>query len=89
MASMALLIKVHKRIFRGEHTCISQIYDPSNKICQELKRILNPIDEKQESFIQDKYHFKELLGNLRVREEDLMGSLDVVGMFPIVPLKKT
>ena len=24
-----------------------------------------------------------------IREEDLMGSLDIVGMFPNVPLKKT
>ena len=68
---------------------VSQIDDPSYKICQELTRILNLIDEKGESFIQDTYHFKELLGNLEVRDDDLMGSLDVVGMFPNVPLKKT
>ena len=88
MASMALLIKVHKKNFPGR-AYVSQIDDPSYKICQELTRILNPIDEKGESFIQDTYHFKELLGNLEVRDDDLMGSLDVVGMFPNVPLKKT
>ena len=88
MASMALLIKVHKKNFPGR-AYESQIDDASYKICQELTRILNPIDEKGESFIQDTYHFKELLGNLEVRDDDLMGSLDVVGMFPNVPLKKT
>ena len=88
MASMALLIKVHKKNFPGR-AYVSQIDDPSYKICQKLTRILNPIDQKGESFIQDTYHFKELLGNLEVRDDDLMGSLDVVGMFPNVPLKKT
>ena len=88
MASMALLIKVHKKNFPGRAYC-SQIDDPSYKICQELTRILNPIDEKGESFIRDTYHFKELVNNLGVQEEDLIGSLDIVGMFPNVPLKKT
>ena len=50
---------------------------------------MNPIDEKGESFIRDTYHFKELVNNLGVQEEDLIGSLDIVGMFPNVPLKKT
>ena len=88
MASMALLIKVHKKNFPGR-AYVFQIDDPSYKICQELTRILNPIDEKGESFIRDTYHFKELVNNLGVQEEDLIGSLDIVGMFPNVPLKKT
>jgi len=50
---------------------------------------LNLIDEKGESFIRDTYHFKELVNNLGVQEEDLIGSLDIVGMFLNVPLKKT
>ena len=88
MASMALLIKVHKKNFPGR-AYVSQIDDPSYKSCQELTRNLNPIDEKGESFIRDTYHFKELVNNLGIQEEDLIGSLDIVGMFPNVPLKKT
>ena len=49
---MALLIKVHKKNFPGR-AYVSQIDDPSYKICQELTRILNPLDEKEESFIRD------------------------------------
>ena len=63
MASMALLIKVHKRIFQGAHA-FSQIDDSSYKICQELTRILNQIDEKGESFIRGTYHYKELVNKL-------------------------
>ena len=88
MASMALLIKVHKKNFPGR-AYFSQIDDPSYKICQELTKILNPIDEKGESFIRDTYHFKEMINNLGVQEEDLIGSLDIVGMFPNIPIKKT
>ena len=86
MASMALLIKVHKQNFPGR-AYVSQIDDPSYKICQELTRILNPLDEKGESFIRDTYHFKELLSALEVQDTDLMGFLDVVGMFPNIPVK--
>ena len=39
MASMALLIKVHKKNFPGR-TYVSQIDDPSYYICKELTRIL-------------------------------------------------
>jgi len=68
---------------------VSQIDDPSYKICEELTRILNPLDEKGDSFIKDTYHFKEMLTLLEVQKADLVGSLDVVGMFPNIPVKKT
>ena len=45
MASMALLIKVHKKNFPGR-AYVSQIDDPSYKICKELTDILNPLDEE-------------------------------------------
>ena len=50
MALMALLIKVHKQNFPGRAN-VPQIDDPSYKVCEELTRILNPIDEKGDSFI--------------------------------------
>ena len=88
MASMALLIKVHKKNFPGR-AYVSQIDDPSYKICAELTRILNPIDAKGESFIKDTYHFKDMLADVDMMEEYTMGSLDIIGMFPNVPVKKT
>ena len=88
MAAMALLIKVHKKNFPGR-AYVSQIDDPSYSICKVLTDIINPIDEKGKSFIRDTYHLKEMLQEVEVREDDIIGSLDVVGMFPNIPVKKT
>jgi len=88
MASMALLIKVHKKNFPGR-AYVSQIDDPSYRICKVLTDIINPLDEKGDSYIKDTYHFKELLAQVQIEEGDIIGSLDVVGMFPNVPVKKT
>ena len=79
---------LHKKNFPGR-AYVSQIDDPSYKICEERTRILSPLDEKGDSFIKDTYHFKEMLTLLEVQKADLMGSLDVVGMFPNIPVKKT
>jgi len=67
---------------------VSQIDDPSYKICKELTDILNPIDEKGESFIKDTYHFKEMLSKIEMQHGFKMGSLDIIGMFPNIPVKK-
>ena len=45
MASMALLVEVHKKNFPGR-AYVSQIDDPSYQICKEPIDILNPIDER-------------------------------------------
>ena len=68
---------------------MSQIDDPSYKICKVLTVIINPIDEKGRSFIQDTYYFKEMLDGLEVRDDDIIGSLDVVGMYPNIPVGTT
>ena len=87
MASMALLIKVHKKNFPGR-AYVSQIYDRNYKICKELTDILNPIDEKGHSFVKDTYHFKEMLAQVEMQHGFMVGSLDIVGMFPNIPVKK-
>ena len=88
LASMALLIKVHKKNFPGR-AYVSQIDDPSYYICKELTNILNPLDEKGESFLRDTYHFKESIRDVEVQDRDLIGTLDIVGMFPNIPVAKT
>ena len=85
LASMALLIKVHKKNFPGR-AYVSQIDDPSYYICKELTKILNPQDEKGDYYLQDTFHFKDSTTGLGV---DIIGSLDIVGMFPNVPVQKT
>ena len=68
---------------------MSQIDDPSYYICKELTNILNPLDEKGESFLRDTYHFKESIRDVEVQDRDLIGTLDIVGMFPNIPVAKT
>ena len=79
---------MHKKNFPGR-AYVSQIDDPSYKICKVLTDIINPLDEKGESFIKDTYHFKEMLAGVEIEEGDIIGSLDIVGMFPNIPVKKT
>ena len=89
MASMALLIKVHKKNLPGR-AYLSQIDAPSYKICQELTRVMNPIDKKGESFIQDTYHFQEVLSNFGVWDKDFVAIAGCCrDFFTNIPLKKT
>ena len=55
---------------------------------QGLTDIINPLDGRGKSYIKDMYRFKELLKEVDIEEGDIIGSLDVVGMFPNVPVKK-
>ena len=41
-----------------------------------------------ESYIKDSYHFKEMLSRVLMQHGFSMGSLDVVGMFLNIPVKK-
>ena len=54
-----------------------------------LTDIINPLDEKGDSYIKDTYHFKELLAQVDIEKDDIIGSLDVVGMFPNIPVRKS
>ena len=52
LGHMYLLIKVHKKNFPGR-AIVSQIDDPTYKICKILTDILNPLAEKRDSYIQN------------------------------------
>ena len=56
MASMALLIKVHKKYFAGR-AYLSQIDDPSSNICKVLTDISNPVVEKRTACVHDTISF--------------------------------
>ena len=51
--------------------------------------ILNPLDEGGASYIRNIYYFKEMIKDIQLQEGDIVGTLDIVGMFPNVPVKKT
>ena len=63
---------------------MSQIDDLSYKV---LTDIIDPLDKKGELYIKDMYHFKELQVEVEFEENDIIGSLDIVGIFPNVPVR--
>ena len=65
---------------------VLQIDDPSYEICKELTDVLNPTDEKEDSFAKYTYHFKEMLAQVEMQHGFIVGSLDIVGMFPNIPV---
>ena len=60
MGHMYLLIKVHKKNFPGR-AVVSQIDDPTYKVCKILTDILNPIARSGKSYIENSYELKKFL----------------------------
>jgi len=87
MANMYLLIKVHKKNFPGR-AVVSQEDDPTYKICKELTRILKPLSEAGKSFIKNSSHLKDMLRDVSIDEDCNLASLDVVALYPSIPVKK-
>ena len=62
--------------------------DPTYNICKQWTRILKPISEAGKSFIKNSYVLKEMLKDVNLDEDCLMASLDIVGLYPNIPLQK-
>ena len=67
---------------------VSQVDDPTYKICKELTRILKPISESGRFYIKNIYDLKEMLKEVNLDADCLMASLNIVGLYPSIPLKK-
>ena len=67
---------------------VSQVNDPTYKICKELTRILKPISESGRSYIKNTYDLKEMVNEGNLDGDCLMASLDIVGLYPSIPLFK-
>ena len=87
LGHMYLLIKVHKKNFPGR-AVVSQIDDPTYKVCKILKDILNPLTENGQSFIQNSFDLKKTLNILNIDKNDIQASFDVVALYPSIPIKK-
>ena len=81
LGHMYLLIKVHKKNFPGR-AVVSQVNDPTYKICKILTDILNPIAKNGQSYVENSYDLKQFLGNLNVDEYDIQASFDIVALYP-------
>ena len=90
MATWSLRIKNHKLKdnFQGR-LVLNQIGDATYKLCKILTQILNPLDEKADSFLQNSKQVKYELENLQSDENCTIGSLDINEMYPMIPVPKT
>ena len=87
MANIYLLIKVHKKNFPGRPV-VSQVDDPTYNMCEELTRILNPLDESGRSFFKDSFALNDMLKNITITDDCRLFSLDIKSLYPKVPLWK-
>ena len=87
LGHMYLLIKVHKKNFPGR-AVVSQINDPTYKICKILTDILNPLARSGQSYIENSYDLKVFLNNLHIEPNDIQASFDVVALYPNIPIPR-
>ena len=87
LGHMYLLIKVHKKNFPGR-AVVSQINDPTYKVCKILTDILNPLARSGQSYVENSYDLKAFLKNLPIDPNDIQASFDVVALYPNIPIPK-
>ena len=85
LGHMYLLIKVHKKNFPGR-AVVSQINDPTYKVCKILTDILNPLARSGQSYVENSYDLKAFLKNLPIDPNDIQASFDVVALYPNIPI---
>ena len=87
LANMYLFINDHKKNFPGR-AVVSQIDDPTYNICKELTKILQPISSGERSYIKNTYVPKQMLSDINLDEDRLMASLNIIGIYPCIPVRK-
>ena len=70
LGHMYLLIKVHKKNFLGR-AVVSEIDDPTYKICKISTDILNPLAINGQSSQQNYYNLKKTLAMIQVDSDDI------------------
>ena len=84
---MYLLIKVHKKNF-PRRAVVSQIDDPTYKICKILTDILNLLADKGLSYIENYYELKKALAMIQIDESDIQASFDGTSLGPSTPVER-
>jgi len=87
LGHMYLLIKVHKKNFPGR-AVVSQIDDPTYKICKILTDILNPLAINGQSFVENSYDLKKTLAMIQVDKDEIQASFDAIALYPSIPIDK-
>ena len=86
LGHMYLLIKVHKKNFPGR-AVVSQVNDPTYKVCKILTDILNPLAKSGQSYVENAYDLKNFLDKLSIDNNDVQ-AFDVVALYPSIPIPK-
>jgi hypothetical protein len=87
LGHMYLLIKVHKKNFPGR-AVVSQVNDPTYKVCKILTDILSSLATTGKSYIENSYDLKNSLSKLSIDPVDIQVSFDVVALYPSIPIPK-
>ena len=67
---------------------MSQVNDPTYKVCKILADILNPLTTTGQSYIENADGLKNFFSKLSVDPVDIQASFDVVALYPSIPIPK-
>lgn len=67
---------------------VSSIGSPTYAIARFLANGLRPFYGNSPSFVKNAQHFREKLAGLRIEEDDLLASFDVVSLFTNIPINE-
>jgi hypothetical protein len=87
LARLYLLIKVHKENFPGR-AVVDQTGDPTYILCDMLTKILSPLSVNSRSYVANSSDLKEELNRIEINENCRLASLDVIGLYPNIPIEK-
>ena len=82
------LPKIHKKEI-PLRPIVSAIGSPTYNISKHLSHLLQPHIGKTSSYIRDSAHFIEKINQLKIDDNDLLVSFDVVSLFTKVPINDT
>ena len=87
LGHMYLLIKIHKKNFPGR-VVVSQVNDPTYKVCKILTDILNPLATNGQSYIENSCELKIFLSKLSIDPVDIQVSFDIMALNSGIPIPK-
>ena len=79
------LPKIHKTNMPLRPIC-SSINSPSYSLCKYVIKILNNLTKESRYNVKDAIEFKNKINNTYICDDEIMISLDVVSLFPSIPI---
>ena len=76
--------KIHKEQIPLIPICF--VNSPSYELCKYVTDILKKVTENSKYNVKDSLHFRERIKNLKILDNEKLISLDVVSLFPSIPI---